>query len=270
MAYKVQIAKLPTFENLDFFDQALTECLFNIDQSLALNHSSMAEEKNPVLQRLLNEDCHRHYLAQVLCQYIFLPAAIVQLLCLGGNKVKRWPYIYAEIQRNIAEELGSRTGGVPHYEILKNGLLAEIRLDITKSTPAPSTKLFLRCLEQALSNSTPSFALGIIYGLENSAVPELYIVAKLVNSFSLISGYCQSPLIKLPLNKTENEQTNDHSLNSFFRMHVLDFEVGHKVGLAVAINKQFLDSDIVLEEFQNGFEYVLDQMDDWWKELSLL
>ena len=249
---------------------ALESCLSAIDQSLRLQHPALSTSANPVLIDMLNNFWNADRIAKVLLQYCFLPAEIVDILNTARNRFANSSVIYSELTRNINEELGSRTNGSSHYEILRQVLLAELSIEISGSPQAMCTEEFLLALKKFLSGSANDYVIGAIYGIESAAVPELTIVATLINHYATIIGKVK-PVIKMPMQRAcFIDVSFGYNLNKFFAMHLLDFEVGHKNGLARAIEKYHFQNRLNLRQFNDGFEFVLQQMDNWWNKLAVL
>jgi hypothetical protein len=233
----------------------------------------MTEERNPALLRVTLNTATRGYLESVLAQYCFLPATIVEFLKIGAVRLKKWKVVKTELERNIAEEMGTITRGSSHFEILRGALQNELLLDVSSAKATVETCEFLNSIRVGLNSENPSFVAGILYGLEASAIPELTIVAKLINAYSV------SIAVNTPIdfesnpftssNKQDRRLVNDkYTLNRFFAAHLLDFEVGHKQRLAATFTTQLV-SFRRIAYFEQGFEYLLQEMAIWWKALSI-
>jgi hypothetical protein len=265
---KISTANIGLSDNDEHNDQnKLSACLDAMDISLQSLHPSMSLKTNPVLRKVAESS--NKQIEKVLVQYCFLPAEIVNLLSMARQRLLFWADIEFELTRNINEELGSRTNGISHYEILQRVLHKELGLDILNAKETPCTSRFLNAIKKLLACSVNSCVAGAVYGLESAAVPELIIVAELINHYALVVGHLK-PLIRLPAERLYIKSEAGYTLNTFFSMHLLDFEVGHKNGLAMAIRKQYAKAELDLYQFKSGFEFVLNQMDQWWEELACL
>jgi hypothetical protein len=241
------------------------------------DHPSMSLHRNPVLARLREGLFTAEEVGEVLGQYSLLPATIVEYLMIGATRLRDWKKVKAELERNVGEELGTRTESLSHYVILKSALSKELRLDISEARPSESTEHFLDSVRQELSKRPLAFVAGMLYGLEASAIPELTIVAEILNEYALLAGLKQpintsamTPRVKgsEPSGLRNNRYSlNSFSLNSFFALHLLDFEIGHKQELASAL-EEYIKTATDRQSFEAGFEYVLNQMDEWWNALA--
>jgi hypothetical protein len=245
------------------------------DLGVCLNHKhpSMSLKYNPVLTNLQNDTFSEGELGSVLGQYSLLPAAIVEFLGSGRARLQEWTDVKTELDKNIGEEEGSRTNKQPHYMILKAALLRELHFDVSGVQALPSTTHFLELVRNGLVDQRKeAFVAGVLYGLEASAVPELTVVAKLINEYADAIGKEMPIAVESatgnPL-KLEGGSTvkGKYSLDVFFALHLWDFEVGHKAGLETSLAK-YLKTSEEIKDFEAGFEYVLAAMDEWWVSLS--
>lgn len=226
------------------------------------SHPSLQLSDNFVLKAQLNRD----QLAFVLGQYSWLPKVIVQFLSKGIERLKQFPAIHAELKRNRAEELGSRTFGKVHYNILCAALQNEVGLNIaTQNLPCiPATKTFLETISEILENGNQANVAGAIYALESSAVPELLVVAAVINCYQPNTINLQHMQTAGSIRKVKGSA--NYTLNDFFVLHIQDFEKGHESGLRKAVTKDFANEHWY--DFNESFETVLNAMDAWWLSLS--
>jgi hypothetical protein len=246
--------------------QDVEACIQNLDQSLRTRHHSMVEGLNPVLVALKEGRMGRAQAEAVLQQYSWLPFSIVHFLSTGRDRMSTWPNTKTELQRNINEETGSRTGGMSHYEILKTGFQEELRLNLNNLTTTDATQHFLDLVDGGLASKPAPFVAGIVYALEASAVPELTVVAHIVNYCAKLKDL-EAPISWVRVDQFPASAFINLSLNTFFIMHLHDFEVGHKNGLVLALTK---DMNLLgdLDQFAQGFNYLLNAMDAWWAGLA--
>ena len=57
-----------------------------------------------------------------------------------------WKNVEEEIIRNMGEELGSKSNGITHYDLLVNGVKEELGLDISNIQISESTKNFIESM----------------------------------------------------------------------------------------------------------------------------
>ena len=242
-----------------------------LNRSLGCCHPSMSDERNPVLVIIDGQEIEIGKIRDILAEYSLLPGRIVEFLSTGMSRVRMWPDVTRELERNIGEELGSRTNARSHYDILRDALLNELQLDVSDMTPSCGSARLLRSLRDGLTVEPPAFVGGVLYGLEASAIPELTIVAQAINAYARLRDFQTDPidLVRLttPTEENNHRDYKELSLNSFFAAHLKDFEVGHRDGLAKAFGECITLSHDV-SNFEAGFEHALEAMDEWWEFLA--
>lgn len=232
--------------------------------------------RNPVVARVAAVDLDPKSLAEVLRQYTCsLPRDITRLLGAAAQSFPAKSGVRAELVRNIREEGGSETGGIPHVKLLELLLIAELR--ITHSTQAsPATVTFLSRLHSEMRTGA-WVALGQAYALEASAVPELaLIICPAMNAYARMVGlpipisieFLGSIKRASPVIRSRDEAIR-MSLANWMSMHIHGFEVGHRNRLRTEIIAASLDQDAQsIADFRHGFLHVLDCMDAWWDALA--
>lgn len=239
------------------------------ERSLRMLHPCLTEH-NPVLVSSERGFMDRDGVAWAIGQYYFLVLAIVELLTIAMDRLADWDKMPSELLRNIGEENGSRTNGIPHRDILKR-CLKRLGLKRLGKHIAPVTSTFLNCFKSALLTKSQPFVAGMIYALESSANPELEILAKILNAFGRLADLgCivdESAWNTDQLNAIRAKHARDYSPTEFIYVHLVDFEKGHKSGLWKALSsRDWTEAECI--EFMRGFEFCLDLMDQWWIGLA--
>lgn len=231
--------------------------------------------KNPVLERVKNGKMSSGDLSEVIRQYVRFPEEIVQMLQgAAGHFPKNHP-IYQELERNWGQESGSETGGIPHVEILKHRLEKDLSIDASRVDGSSATEQFLDTVHQGMKRDA-WFALGQVYALEASAVPELAVlIGPAINAYASQVGKTQ-PIEKVALDEegsfilpkiTTPEEADAMGMSEWFALHIIDFEVGHRDFLREKASTVLTD-DVYCQAFAEGFRNVLSAMDAWWFGLS--
>lgn len=261
----------------------MTQYLFSFtmsyDQLFSTLHTNMMEQaflvNNPVLEVARQPGIDVTMIAAAILQYVHLPEEIVGFLQTAASHFPINHQLFKELERNWQQEQGSETGSVPHVEILKHLLKQDLAIDTSNIQSSPATKAFFATIEEGMKQY-PWFAIGQAYALEATAVPELAIlVGPVLNTYATLIK--RSPPVDLTalrrgptdrlLHPKNQQEAFQMTMNDWLRLHVLDFEVGHRDLLRVAIQ----ESTPSLEEqrlFVAGFNQVLQAMNDWWKGLS--
>lgn len=204
--------------------------------------------KNPVVVAAKTVEA----ISYVIAQYSLFPREIVAMLTNAQNcaQSEGWSAVADDLARNIAEETGRDTKGKSHYAILVDGLVKDFGIDVRGITTNPATERFLESMFHGLRHPSSAYALGVAYGLECSAVPELRIVYDLVGQFA-----------------TATDATVSHTLQDFFDRHLDLWEPGHEAGLRLAVAK-YLKSQEDQKNFHDGFVATIQHMETWWHGLA--
>ena len=235
-------------------------------------HAALDVQRNPVLLRAGRLTGEVSPVARVLGQYSLLPATIVEFLKIGKARLARWEEVREELGRNIDEELGSRTDGQTHYEILTTAAGRELGLSLADVEPMAATEEFLDDIRLSLHKQPQAYVAGVLFALEASAVPELTVVASVINEYAALTGSAESPIILSetdwkPSELSGRRTEHNYTLNEFFAAHLFDFEVGHRNRLAETL-ANYLVSPGEEAKFAEGFGSVLHVMDGWWEALA--
>jgi hypothetical protein len=190
----------------------------------------------------------------ILQQYAPLAREIVSILTILRHRASymdKWSEVTREMERNIAEELGSDSNGVSHYDILKDSLRRDLSVDIgSEVNDNLSTIRFLDWLKNVVKNCNSHFSLGVVYALELTATPELKVVLELATRLS------EKPGCKI---------STDFS--DFFERHIELWEPGHAAGLRLAV-KKVIQNESEWSQFSEGFELTLERMSKWWQGMA--
>jgi hypothetical protein len=255
---------------------SISRLFSRLEKSLQSAHPCLQQRANPVLSGLLRGRIRGAQGVQILEQYSLLPANIVSILSAMGNRLAEWDNVTEELRRNVDEEKGTGTSGIPHFVILKRGLKRELGVNVDEVVPNAGTSCFLDGLRRAIADQTPAFVAGMAYALEDSALPELEIVALAINASARALGQCGDVIRPSAMSSRAHceqlratKDASNYTLEDFFVVHLQDFEVGHKKGLSDTI-AEYLRNAADAADFACGFEYVLKAMDEWWEGLALL
>jgi hypothetical protein len=242
--------------------------------SLRNSHPSMQCDHNPVLRGLITGKMTGHAGLAAIAQYAFLPSRIVGILTAMSRRLKVWPEVHKELERNVEEETGTKTDGEAHFSILRRCLQAELGLKFDPSNIQPLTSRFLDALDEAIATRPAAFVAGMAYALEDSALPELEIVAYCINAAWQAAGHPQLLIAPDRLNSKvhckaiqDHKSSAEYTLEDFFVVHLQDFEVGHEAGLRLTV-ASYLKTPADSEVFEQGFEFTLNLMDAWWDEMA--
>lgn len=254
----------------------MTQSFLNVSllrQALA-RHPCLDVELNPVLRGAHDDGTEASAVANALGQYCFLPRHIAELLTLGANRIGRaWPKVYEELRRNVREEMGDKTFGQPHFHILKACVKRELGLDLDRVEEGAASATFLGELTRRLTQEERPEVAGIIAALEDSATPELEVVARIIDRFAVLAGLGHVPIdLELLVSDSHLEaiwkrSRNGFNLEDFFALHILFFESGHSDGLAKAV-AHYLTTPGYFDRFLCAYEGTLRAMGRWWEGMA--
>lgn len=227
---------------------------------------------NPVMNRAqsLTQPAKTQFVSSVFGQYYGLVVEITHFLSqmILVTMEESCPAVTRELRRNLAEESGSRTEGLPHRILLSRALRNELQLEVEQYRRSEETHSFLAGLMSSLYNRAAAFGLGVIYALEDTASAEVLVVGAI--TATIYEGVTVQRLTDKQLSLTDrNLPAHELSLEGFFRRHIVDFEIGHQQGLQKAIT-QDMNLDFPIHEFTAGYEYTLTAMHKWWEHLATL
>lgn len=197
--------------------------------------------QNPILER---KDLHPSEIVWALKEYSQFSGEAIHMLVDARLHIYNWRGLAQEIDRNVEEEKGSQTGGVPHLEIMRQGYINGMGFDPTKHDPSAITKRFLSHMRFLFRQKNNPYIAGALLAFESVANPEFHAIDELYK----LSG------------AQENTQ-----MRSYIDGHK-EFEIGHKDGLVKAIEPYITAPRY--EEFALGYLSVCRVMSDWWIELA--
>lgn len=226
---------------------------------ISLSQLNFLSSNNRVIKGLQAGNLSPQEGFDVLKQYYFLVVTIVQFLTIAMVRIPN-KKVKEELFRNLGEELGSRTGGTSHQELLEVFARQELGLEL-RATWNEGTKNFITSLLLDFNTRSPHAVAGMTYALEATACPELLVVAEIINLSAKREVANMNKLRK----RTEQTPTEVKTLQDFLAAHTLDFELGHESGLRTTLD-EFVSQD--WKEFEEGFWQVISLMEIWWKKLS--
>jgi hypothetical protein len=203
---------------------------------------SLQLEQHPIVNRL--DELKAKDAKWVIQEYSRFSNEAIHMLLDARIRAYDWRALAEEIDRNIEEEKGSKTGGVPHLQIMRKGYLFGLQFDSDDYKPSHVTTVFLSTMRRIFQNPHNAYLAGAVLAFESVSIPEFQILDKLVAK----SGANYSPSIR--------DYVDGHKL----------FEVGHKQELMKAI-EPYIDW-MFARDFAKGYLDVCIAMSDWWESLN--
>lgn len=253
-------------------ERTIAEC----ESSIVTGHCALRLDANPVIVAISSGRFDTGQLTWILTQYCCFPLRIVEILGCMASSLYSWPGAHEELLDNISQECGILTKGRPHCIILRDCVKRELGINLTDVRASATTLTFLDSVVTAVCTNREdrAFVLGMSYALESSAVPELTIVAELLNAILASTGQNVKKLSrhlsmdrKYAMRLMVEKSPKEYTIEDFFAIHLLAIEVDHKEGIRKAIGR-YIDNDLASNRLRVGFQFVLNVMDKWWEDLS--
>lgn len=227
--------------------QGFTALSHKLNRLMREEHVAVHQTRNPVIG-MLRHGGGRESLTHVMRQYAIFPRELISFMEAAREKALAagWGEVAAELETNIAEELGHGTDGVPHHRILTEGLTLALGVPVDETMPSNATAGMLAEM-RAIFDHEPGFVLGATYAVETTSIPELTIVLRVIES--LLAENVPAPLRR------------------FFDMHLNVWEPAHEEGLRSTVARCLTAEEH--ESFEAGFRAALRAMDRWWQGLAI-
>lgn len=203
---------------------------------------------NPVvaiLKRLTKNE-----LAGAICEYAQFSTEAVHMLTDAQIRNHNWKKLRAEIERNISEEMGLETKGVPHLEMMHKGYSEELGIETDGYHASHNTRSFLYKMRQTFKSRDHAYSAGALLAFEGVAIPEFYILDE------IIQEYCKKADKTLGAHGDTRAYVDGHKI----------YEVGHEDGLKASI-ADYIDQHNV-HHFAQGYAAVVLTMSAWWENMA--
>lgn len=213
-----------------------------VERDSALHH-----HKNPFIQRintLTSDDVKK-----IVQEYSQFSNESIHMLMDARVRVHEWDKLAKEVDRNIEEEKGLETQGVPHLEIMRKGYQAEFGFDVNSHEPLAITVEMIAELKKVFRTKNNAFLAGALLAFESISIPEFHILDSLVLLYEKQTGTYRN-----------------WELGRYIDGHKL-FEIGHKDGLMHAIDGR-IETGLDRAEFISGYLQVCISVSNWWKNLN--
>lgn len=207
----------------------------------------LEHKQNPVVKRL--SELNKNEVRWVIKEYSQFSNEAIHMLLDARLRTHEWPKVAEEIDRNIDEEKGKETQGVPHLEIMRKGYQISLSFDVNFYEPAAATKKFIHEMRRIFRKKENAYLAGALLAFESVSIPEFYVLDSLLEKWEKENGIL-----------TRNEYTSDYVKGHKF------FEVGHKEGLLQAI-EPYIESSRA-GNFAAGYLAVCVTISNWWNDLS--
>jgi hypothetical protein len=216
-------------------------------EKYVVGNLDLQHKQNPIVRRL--KDLGAKDILFAIKEYSQFSNEAVHMLLDARVRTHEWKKLAQEIDRNIEEEKGKETLGVPHLEIMRKGYRLSFDFDVNNYEPSEVTKSFLHSMRRIFKTKDNAFQSGALLAFESVSIPEFYVLDSLVEK-------CENHLHTLKRNEYTAEYIKGHKF----------FEIGHREGLLNAI-EEYIKADQA-SDFATGYLAVCVTMSSWWNNLN--
>jgi len=170
-----------------------------------------------------------------------------------------WSGVKEEVERNLSEEMGVLTNGVPHLELMRRGYKQELGVETEGVEYSSCTETLLNRMRRIFRNSNNAYLCGALLALEATATFEFKGVEKILRA--------------LKYRTDGGEIAADSLTGEYILGHVSDAPAGenpeddHYAGMRAAIGSYITpDKNIDLIK---GFVSVCTALNAWWENISI-
>jgi hypothetical protein len=170
----------------------------------------------------------------------------------------RWDGVKTEIARNVAEEMGALTDGIPHLELMRRGYREELGVETDGVEYSACTRGFLERMRAPFRNSNSAFVCGALLAFEATATFEFKGVEKILRTLKARQG---------------GQIENTSLTGIYIQGHVADANPGenpeddHYAGMREAIGRYITAENA--SDLVRGFVSVCTALNAWWEQLAI-
>lgn len=209
-------------------------------------HSALSRKHNPVLKRL--NDTKENELKAIISNYSCLSNRAIHYLTTALIYSHEWDSLHKEIEDNIEEEKGSKTKGIPHLFMMREGYEKELGIDTSRVKPFLCTKKFLDNMNNIFLTNCLPYVAGAVLAFESLAIEEFHIMDMIIQKYLSFKGKQIGGMTK--------EYIDGHKL----------FELDHSSKLERAI--MYHTDAKSASTVRNGYLSVCREMNDWWIKMD--
>jgi Domain of Unknown Function with PDB structure (DUF3865) len=168
-----------------------------------------------------------------------------------------WEKVRKEVERNMSEELGVLTQGIPHLELMRQGHREDLEIETDDVTYSGVTQNFIDKMVRVFKHEDNAFASGALLAFEATATEEFKAVDLFLRKRADLIGkeWKKGSLTDVYVaGHVDSEEQTDHPEDS------------HYQGLQDAIGEYITPQNI--HHLVQGFFTVLMHMSIWWEQLA--
>lgn len=248
---KAVISDLIKNENKDYKD-----FVRQLEATIGDVYGSLRTDSNPVVTNLENWDIND--LKFLVKEYSGFSYESIHMFHDATIRLE-WDGVKTEIARNVAEEMGALTDGVPHLELMRRGYKQELGVETEGVEYSACTLGFLKTMKNIFRSTNNAFTCGALLAFEATATFEFKGVEKILRTLKKLQD--------------NGAIAADSITGKYILGHVSDGAPGenpeddHYDGMRQAIGSYVNPTnakDVIL-----GFVSVCTALNSWWEQLSI-
>lgn len=232
-------------------------CIGSLLRTMREQFSALTQDRNPVIAHM--KSWTRPALRFIIEEYSGFSNAAIHMF-LEARIRNHWPTLTDEIIRNMDEEMGILTHGVPHLELMRRGYRADLGIETDGLQYSPMTRDFIDRMNNLFRSQDNLFLGGVLLAFEGTAVDEFRIVERILRHYKATAG---------------GEITPDSLTGEYIAAHVVpgtadpehDPEMDHYRGMVEAVGANVTDAK--LQPLVKGFLSVCLELNCWWEQVAV-
>jgi hypothetical protein len=217
---------------------------------------ALTQEHNPVIALL--EFWTQSELRFIIQEYSGFSNAAIHMF-LEARIRNHWPALTKEIIRNMDEEMGTLSHGIPHLELMHYGYRVELGIETDGLRYTSMTEDFIDRMNVLFRNRDNAYLAGALLAFETTAADEFRIVERMLRRYKKIVG---------------GEIMPDSLTGRYIAGHVSpetsdpehDPEMDHYRGMVEAVRAGMTDG--TLQPLVRGFFSVCLELNRWWEQVA--
>lgn len=231
-------------------------CIVALRRTMWEEFPALTENRNPVVACLRSWTSAE--LEFVIQEYSGFSNAAIHMF-LEARIRNHWPALTEEIIRNMDEEMGVLTGGIPHLELMRYGYRVELGIETDGLRYTAVTEDFIGRMNALFRNPDNAFLAGVLLAFEGTAVDEFRIVERILRCYKETVG---------------GEIPADSLIGRYVAGHVIressdpkqDPEMDHYRGMVEAVGTNVAGGE--LRPLVRGFLSVCLELNRWWEDVA--
>jgi hypothetical protein len=231
-------------------------CFTSLLGAMREQFPALTQERNPVNANLYSWS--QQQLAYIIQEYSGFSNAAIHMF-LEARIRNHWPTLAKEIARNMDEEMGILTRGIPHLELMRHGYRVELGIETDGLRYSALTEDFITRMNDLFRARDNANLAGVLLAFETTAVDEFRIVERILRRYKEMVG---------------GEIAAESLTGEYIAGHVVpgasdvdnDPEMDHCLGMMRAVGVDAPDQ--TLQPVVRGFLSVCLELNRWWEQLA--